>query len=456
MGKIWQKQSFLGGAVLIALGGFISKLLGALYRIPLTNILGGRGMGIYQMVYPLYCLLLTISASGIPTGLARLVSAGEPNVATSAFRLYGVIGAVGSLLFFLFARPLAFLLGEGAVASCCQTLAPAVFFVSIISVVRGYFQGYGNMLPTALSEVCEQLIKVSLGCVFALYYATNLTKAVSSTLFAVTLSELVTCFFLVVWYRKVSYSPKPLFSCPKRYKTVLQYTLPLTLMAGAMPLGNLIESIITLNILRPIQPNATAIWGVYTGCAVTIINLPVSIAYGLSASAVPQISPLAQKGEWKRAKTKVWRAFLFTLVIALPSAVIIYLSAPLLVNLIFSHLTAEEKSLVVSLCRVLAVNTVTLSLGQTSSACLTALGKPRQSAVSQWFAMGVRVLASTLLLLLTHSIYGVAVASIFGYLVAFLCNLWYIIRVGGGYEDHTHRFGYIPARFNTQSKTSPR
>ncbi len=69
-------QSFIKGAIIISMGGFISKMLGALYRIPLTNILGGEGMGIYQMVYPLYCILLTVSASGIPTGIARLVSSG--------------------------------------------------------------------------------------------------------------------------------------------------------------------------------------------------------------------------------------------------------------------------------------------------------------------------------------------------------------------------------------------
>ena len=83
-------QSFLAGAVIISLGGFISKILGAVYRIPLTNILGGEGMGIYQMVYPLYCILLTVSASGIPTGISRLISSGKgAGAERQAFRLYG-------------------------------------------------------------------------------------------------------------------------------------------------------------------------------------------------------------------------------------------------------------------------------------------------------------------------------------------------------------------------------
>ena len=95
-------QSFLAGAVIISLGGFISKLLGAIYRIPLTAVLGGEGMGIYQMVYPLYCILLTVSASGIPTGISRLISSGRgAGAEKQAFRLYGVVGVVGALVMYI-------------------------------------------------------------------------------------------------------------------------------------------------------------------------------------------------------------------------------------------------------------------------------------------------------------------------------------------------------------------
>ena len=94
-------QSFIKGAIIISLGGFISKVLGAVYRIPLTNILGGEGMGIYQMVYPLYCILLTVSASGIPTGIARLISSGTGDGAERrAFRLYGAVGLLGTLIMY--------------------------------------------------------------------------------------------------------------------------------------------------------------------------------------------------------------------------------------------------------------------------------------------------------------------------------------------------------------------
>ena len=102
-----ERQSFIKGAILISLGGFVSKLLGAVYRIPLTNFLGGEGMGIYQIVYPLYCILLTVSASGIPTGIARLISSGKAGAERQAFRLYGTVGIIGTIVMFFLSSPLA-------------------------------------------------------------------------------------------------------------------------------------------------------------------------------------------------------------------------------------------------------------------------------------------------------------------------------------------------------------
>lgn len=236
-------QSFLAGAAIISIGGFVSKILGAIYRIPLTDVLGGEGMGIYQMVYPLYCILLTVSASGIPTGISRLISSGKGYGAESqAFRLYGAIGVIGTLLMFLLAEPLAALQGEPAIAPCCRLLCPSVFFVSLLSVVRGYFQGRGNMLPTATTEILEQLIKVGAGVALSWYFRENLTLAVSSTLLAVTLSEALSTGIAAVWYFKKR-SRRPLYSEPAvPVKSILRFTVPLTLTAIALPLSQLAES----------------------------------------------------------------------------------------------------------------------------------------------------------------------------------------------------------------------
>ncbi len=447
-----QKQSFIKGAIIISLGGFISKILGAFYRVPLTNFLGGEGMGIYQMVYPLYCILLTVSASGIPTGIARLISSGSKGSERQAFRLYGTIGVIGTLLMYLLSAPLASVQTEPAIRLCCVMLCPSVFFVSVLSVVRGYFQGRGNMYPTAITEVSEQLIKVALGCALAYVFRSDLELAVASTLFAVTVSEVVSTIIALFWYYKKR-GRQPLFkerAAP--YSAIVKYTVPLTLTAIAMPASQLVESIVAVRLLKGVTDNATALYGIFSGCAVTIINLPVSVTYGLAAASVPQISPLAERGEMNAARDKAFKSILITFAISLPAAVALFVFAPFAVKLIFSSLQAGEKELLVEMVRIMAVNAVTLSLVQTSSACLTSLGKPVKSTVTQWTTAIMRVAITAALIKFTSlSISGAAISANCSYLVAALINFWYIIRVtkkGERNENNADRIGSTRRRLD--------
>ena len=301
-----KKQSYLKGAIIISAGGFLSKLLGAVYRIPLVAFLGGEGMGIYQMVYPLYCILLTVSASGIPTGIARLISSGGNNGAErKAFYLYGGIGLIGSLLMFALSAPLAAAQGEADVALCCKLLSPSVFFVALISIVRGYFQGKGNMYPTAFTEVLEQAVKVAAGIALAGLFRGNVAKATAAAVIAVTLSEVITCALAVALYLGDRSKVKPLFKTAQvSAKSIFSFTVPLTLTAIAMPVSQLVESIVVVNILRGTADNATALYGIFSGCAVTIINLPVSVTYGLAAASVPNITRSLQRAIWAEQKER--------------------------------------------------------------------------------------------------------------------------------------------------------
>ena len=152
-------MAFLRGAVWIAVGGFTAKVIGALYRIPLTNLIGGKGLGLYQLVYPVYCLLLTVSATGIPSSIAKLtaeqIAQGKDGrgVFKTAMKLFLLIGLVGALFMAIVAPFLARAQGSEEVLWGYYALAPSVLLVSAVSVYRGWFQGCNRMFPTALSEV---------------------------------------------------------------------------------------------------------------------------------------------------------------------------------------------------------------------------------------------------------------------------------------------------------------
>ena len=433
-----EKQSFIVGAAIISAGGFISKLLGAAYRIPLTNILGSEGMGIYQMVYPLYCILLTVSASGIPAGVARLISSGKAQGAErAAFRLYGYIGAVGAILMYLLAKPLAAAQGEPAVELCCKLLSPAVFFVSVLAVVRGYFQGRREMLPTALTEICEQLLKVTAGVAFALYFKNNMPLATACTLLAVTVSEALSSLFALIMYRGESAHFRPLYSPrPTGYRQILRYTATVTLSAVAMPLSQLVESIVAVHLLRASAENATALYGIFSGCAVTMVSLPVSLTYGLAVAIIPRIAPLAAEGREEEARATAVKASLITLAISIPCAVALYVFAPLAVSVIFRSLGESQSRVLINLVRIMSVSVSTLAISQTASACLTALGRPLKAAATQWLSCILRVLLTAVLIKYTRlSVSGAAIAANIAYFVAAALNLWYIIQNGKNRPD---------------------
>ena len=445
---IMKKQNYVKGAIIIAVGGFVSKLLGALYRIPLVAYLGGEGMGVYQMVYPLYCILLTVSASGIPSGIAHLISSGRAAGAErKAFFLYGGIGVIGWLLMYLLSVPLALAQGQAEVAICCKLLSPSVFFVALISIVRGYFQGKSNMYPTAATEIMEQAVKVGLGVALAYVFRYSVYKATAAAVFAVTVSEAVTCVFAVGLYLTSRSKVKPLYrqrEVPS--KSIFGYTVPLTLTAIAMPASQLLESIAVVNLLRATTGNATSLYGLFSGCAVTIINLPVSVTYGLAVASVPSVTPLAEAGDFDGAKRQVRKALFYTLAISLPCAVGLFAFAPLACKIIFPSLGVAERGVLVSLVRIMAVNAVTASLVQTSSACLTSLGRPYLSTATQWVTAVMRVaLSSALVAFTTLSITGVALSANCCYLVAVALNFCYIIMVknkkGRDKIDNLDRFG---------------
>lgn len=419
----------MSGAAIIAAGGLVSKLLGALYRIPLAGLLGGEGMGIYQMVYPLYCILLTLSASGIPASIARLAASGERGVASQAFRTYAVIGGAGSIALFVLGTPLALAQGIPAVELCCRLLSPAVFFVSLLAVVRGWFQGANNMAPTAVTEVLEQLIKVGVGLFLATHFSYNLTLAVASTLFAVTVSEAVCALYAVMLYR--TGRPVRTLCQPNRISgaRILKYTLPLTVTAIAMPLSQLAESIVAVRLLRAVTADAVALYGIYSGCALTIINLPVSLTYGIAAASIPAIAPLSANGRGKEASALALKSLFFTFALSVPCAIGLAVFAPLAVRLIFRSLGENYSALLIRLVRIMSVNAVTLSLVQTGSACLNALKRPLVATAVQWFSCILRVVLSAVFIarcgLLAE---GAAIAANVAYFVAAALELWYIIR----------------------------
>ena len=427
-----KKDGVLKGAAWIAAGGFIAKIIGALYRIPLTNLIGGKGLGLYQMVYPVYCLLLTVSATGIPSSIAKLTAErirqgkSTHSLFASAMKLFLLIGVAGTGLMAIIAPYLAKAQGSGEVLFGYYALAPSVLLVSAISVFRGWFQGQNDMMPTALSEIAEQVIKVAFGLLFAYLFKDKIATAVTFLLLAVTLSELFTLFFMLALYKR---QPQNKQNDGGRYafKRILRMSIPVTFSSLLIPFSSLLDSVFVPKLLGAYEAEAVTLYGLFAGGAVTIVGLPVSVCYGIAAATIPRVT---QERTGAGTRRRVFRSLGLTVLIGGISAVGLYLFAEPAVSIIFRSLTGEEKGVLAQLVRIYAVSALTLSCAQTLAACLTAQGKPQYAALSMLAGVTVKTVGYFFWLKNPkNSIFALAHATNLCYLVAFLLDFVYNLYI---------------------------
>ena len=435
------KGGFLKGAAWIAAGGFIAKVIGALYRIPLTNLIGGKGLGLYQLVYPVYCLLLTVSATGIPSSIAKLtaerIAKGENERAVfkTAMKLFVLIGLVGSLIMALVAPFLARVQGSQSVLGGYYALAPSVLLVSAISVFRGWFQGKNRMFPTAASEVIEQLVKVGFGLFFAYLFRENIEKAVVFLLLAVSISELAALFLMLLFYKRTPTLKIKNEGGRVAMKTILRLSIPVTLSSILLPASGLLDSVLVPKLLSAYASDAVTLFGLFSGGAVTIVNLPVSVCYGIAAASVPAVATASGEKRKKGARKRIFYALGVTMLIGGASALGLYLFAEPAAKIIFRSLKGEELATLIALVKAFSISAFTLSCVQTLSACLTAQGKPQYAAISMALAITVKTVLYTIWLKdASISVFGLAYATNIAYGVAFFLNLLYNLYVSKNRE----------------------
>jgi len=353
-----KKQSFVSGALTLAGASIVCRLLGVGLRIPLANIVGNYGMGLYQMVFPLYALLLIVSSAGVPIAISKMVArsvsgqAGErgdtqttslhrsakqaedqrgvhvcqsrtsshaspPQILINAIVLLGTIGLVISALFFGLSHLIASLQGNTQIGPVYMAIAPAVFLVCIIGAFRGYFQGLGNMIPTGTSQIVEQIVKVGTGLALAILLLPHgVAWAVFGAILAVTISELIALVVLILIYlihrkrlvnacrggnlppEKQTPSIKPALSIRLMWN-ILKKSFPITLLASVFPLLLVFDSMVVINMLRSggaSETVATQLYGISSGTVHTLINMPAVLGVAIGMAVIPMVARLlAQK-----------------------------------------------------------------------------------------------------------------------------------------------------------------
>ena len=429
--KTAENGKIIKGAALLAAGAFIAKLIGALYRIPLTNMLKSEGIGLYQMVFPVYTLLLEFSGAGVPAALSVLISgySGEykeeyaRRVLKNAVKLFAAFGGIGMLFLIVFGKPLSALQGDSNAVYGYLFMAPAVFFTAIISCYRGYFQGLMNMSPTAVSQIIEQVIKLSIGLMLVSVFLPDVPLAVGGATLAVSLSELFALIYLFIIYKRKNKNcdlPLERAVFPSDIKKIISFVIPITLVGSIIPLSHISDSFFIINILSGYKENATSLYGLLSGAANTVINLPVSMLFAFATVTLPAVAS-AKRGETEE-KEKI--TIFSTLIISVVFAAFCYFLSPIAVKILFYSLSPVDKGITVRLIKLTSGNVVFLSVLQTVNSVHIARKKPYTPLIGTVFGVILKtVLYPILLKNPSLNIYGGAVCFFACYFSACLINL---------------------------------
>ena len=447
-------------AGILAMASMIVRVIGLLYRAPLTAIIGDEGNGYYGTAYNIYTIILMVSSYSMPSAISKLMAqklaVGEYRNANRVFQCaltYGVlVGLVGSGLLFFGAR---FLVPNVAVC-VLQVFAPTVFLFGILGSMRGYFQARGSMVPTSVSQILEQLANavVSIAAAWLLMQTAvgaDPTRraqlgAMGSAL-GTGAGVLIALLFMVFCFRRSKEGRKAEILSDatgkeEKYRIFLRDTIlvitPFMLSGVIMNLTTSLNQTIYMRMLIDLkgawETATTTLYGIFSNKAVVISNIPISIATAVSSAIIPGISAAYARRDETGARRQVGNAIRITSIIAIPSAVGLAVLARPITMLMFPQM--ESLELASSLLSLLAVTVIFYSISTITNAALQSIGRMNLPLVSAGIALVVQTVVLVLLLRFTDlDVRALVLVSILYSVMIFAVNQYYLRRFLGIRQD---------------------
>lgn len=473
-GKV-KKQNFLTGAAILSLSTIIVKVIGMLYKLPLNQIIDSQGFAYFNKAYAIYTVLLVVSTTGLPVAMSRMVSEAQAQgngkqmqrIFTTALTAYLTIGFLGTGVMMIFPKWLA-----SDVMSMPNSwysifaLGPAVLCICVASACRGYFQGQGNMTPTAISQVIEALGKLLLGLAFAYLvkkYTGDLALSSGASIAGISIGAAGSALYVIIKYRRnrshVSSLGGTALSRGETTKKLLAIAVPITLGAAGLQLINLIDEImVTRRLLEAADATAagattwmgrmmtmaaqdgTLQWsevmqtavenqsGVYALCQ-TIFNFPTAFFPCITAAIIPAITGyLTQKDD--RNVTMVQDSSMrLTGLIAMPCMIgLLTLSEPIMALL--GSYGDERNTMAAILLALLAPTVLINGITTVTTAVMQAHNRPWLPMINMLIGGIVKVVVNFILVgNPAVGILGAPIGTLACFLVYMVLNLFTMRRI---------------------------
>jgi stage V sporulation protein B len=456
------KKTFMQGAVILAAAGVIIKAFGAVFKIPLVNLIGDTGMGYYQTAYSIYVMFLVLSNSGIPVAISRMVSeriaVGRPRSAHRVFRvsfiLLFIIGLTSSAFcFFKTDFLLQFFPNMGNSSYSIKAIAPALLIVPIMAAYRGYFQGKQNMRPTAASQVAEQFFRVATGLFLAFWFMPKGEQFASAgAAFGAASGAAAGFVTVVVIYalgggrrgalaadRADSDEPDPAEeSVADILLHMLWIAVPITIGAAIMPIMNFIDLAIITNRLSDLGWDADEViktYGQLSGFANSLINLPQILTQAVAMSLVPAVAAAYKQNDIEFLRHNIKLGLRTSVVIGLPCALgVMTLSEQIMV--LFFPAVREAAVSAASFLFILGFGIIFLSIVQTLTGVLQGVGRQMIPVRNLCFGAAVKIaLTWSLISVPSLNVKGAAIGTVAAYILAAMLNLSAVRRHTGARFD---------------------
>lgn len=469
MGKS-HKNNYLIQGTILAVSSIVVRFIGMLYRIPMTRIIGDEGMGAYTAAYELYNLALILSSYSIPLAVSKLVSAREARkeyrnayrVFLSAISVAVFVGLAGCLIIFFGADFWAKFGGEYDITIPLKVLSPTIFVFALMGVIRGLFQGKNTMLPTAVSQILEQLVNaaVSISAAYALMKEHNASAKIASYGAAggtagTLAGAIAALFFLIIIFSfyypyMKSRLKKDNTGYQETYGDTLKVFLltvcPIILSQTVYQLSGFVDMKLFGNLMTAqgmSMEERTALYGVYSNKYRQLTNLPVALATALGTAIVPTLSVYHSKNDMENVRQKIASSVKLNMLISIPASVGMAVLADPIIQIIYTN--RENFELSVNLLRLGSVAVVVFALSTLTNGILQGINQMKLPVIHSGISLGVHIILLVFFLyVLKLDVYGLLIGNVTFALLVCILN-WFSVAKYAEYKQEVYRTFILPA-----------
>lgn len=473
-----RKNNLIMQAGILVVAGIISRIIGLLYRSPLQRVIGDLGMGYYNSAYNYYTIILLISSYSIPSAISKAIAQKlAVKEYRNAHRLFYcalayvlVVGGIASIFLFFGAG---LFVGEEAVP-VLRTFAPTIFVYGILGVLRGYFQAHRSMAQTSVSQILEQIANavVSVGAAYLIIKAVMGTMEVPETeadqilratngaigsALGTGVGVAVALLFMLGMYglnrslilKRVDRDRHlKVDSYGEMIRTITFVVTPFILSTAIYNLSSTVNNTLYtkwyLNIKELSATEIYSRWGIFSGQALTISNIPSAVATAMASAMIPSVAQMIAANNIKGARDKIGLAVKATMIISIPCAMGLLVLARPIIGLLFTNKTIEAENLATGLLMALALSVVFYGLSTLNSSILQGLGKVNTPIINAAVALAVQTgLVMGLLYETKLDLYSIAIANTAYSFIMCVLNQW-AVRRAVGYRQEISKSFLIP------------